>query len=136
MIRRIAYILPVILGALLALAWLTPSQGNAEPVITITPTATPSLPACAYEDGSGQALCYWDAQTMGNGEGTSLISGDCAPDYVGGQVSSNLCVDIFKEGQAGVDFIGECVGIENTISDSDRKNEGWTITECFKAWNA
>lgn len=32
-----------------------------------------SVPACEFEDGSGQAKCIWDARHMGNGEGNSLI---------------------------------------------------------------
>lgn len=33
------------------------------------------LPACEYEDGSGQAeTCIWDAGNMGNGVGDSFIS--------------------------------------------------------------
>lgn len=32
-----------------------------------------SIPACKYEDGSGQADCYWDAQTQGNGKGHDYV---------------------------------------------------------------
>lgn len=136
MLRRIAYIVPVFLFSILALLTITPATAVSDSPAVITPPAatTPALPACEYEDGSGQALCYWDAQTSGNGEGTSLISGDCAPDYIGGQANSDLCVALFNKGQEGIDWVGECVGTENTISDSDRKNEGWNIEECFKAF--
>jgi hypothetical protein len=47
------------------------------PVNVVPPAAAPesgpSVPACLQEDGSGQDLCYWDAQTMGNGQGMSFI---------------------------------------------------------------
>jgi hypothetical protein len=31
------------------------------------------LPACKYEDGSGQKACVWDAKHMGNGSGRSGV---------------------------------------------------------------
>lgn len=30
--------------------------------------------ACHYEDGSGQRICIWDGQAMGNGGGMSYIA--------------------------------------------------------------
>ena len=39
---------------------------------------TPTLPTCTHEDGSGQALCTWDADTQGNGMGIDATSGECA----------------------------------------------------------
>lgn len=33
-----------------------------------------AVPACIYEDGSGQAICVWDAKHMGNGNGKSFIA--------------------------------------------------------------
>lgn len=41
-----------------------------------------ALPECSVEDGNGVALCTWDG----------VISGDCAPDYVGGFDISKECV--------------------------------------------
>lgn len=35
-------------------------------------TAHATLPACIHEDGSGQGDCFWNAQTQGNGLGTSV----------------------------------------------------------------
>lgn len=32
------------------------------------------MPACRYEDGHGQRLCYWDARTQGNGKGWSFVA--------------------------------------------------------------
>lgn len=36
--------------------------------------ATTALPACLLEDGSGQAVCRWNAQTSGNGVGVSFAA--------------------------------------------------------------
>lgn len=33
-----------------------------------------AIPACVHEDGSGQGLCLWNAQTQGNGQGTSVVN--------------------------------------------------------------
>jgi hypothetical protein len=33
-----------------------------------------AIPACDSDDGSGPVICKWEAQTMGNGEGTSFVS--------------------------------------------------------------
>lgn len=32
------------------------------------------IPPCTHEDGAGQGICYWNAKTMGDGNGDSLIS--------------------------------------------------------------
>lgn len=32
-----------------------------------------SIPPCMFEDGSGQAVCYWDAAVAGNGRGESYL---------------------------------------------------------------
>lgn len=37
-------------------------------------TAANALPACIHEDGSGQGPCFWNAQTQGNGQGTSVVN--------------------------------------------------------------
>lgn len=31
------------------------------------------VPPCQFEDGAGQAMCYWDAATSGNGRGESYV---------------------------------------------------------------
>lgn len=33
----------------------------------------PHIPPCNEEDGSGQMICEWNAQTMGNGEGEGFV---------------------------------------------------------------
>jgi len=78
------------------------------------------------------ALCYWDAQTMGNGMGTSVISGDCAPMLMGDK-ASNECVSLYAQGQKGIDAVAECVEIGNTESEYELKRMGWTYSECFSA---
>ena len=51
----------VVMAALsLSLLWL---------VFTITASAVP----CEYEDGSGQFICTWYAQSRGNGQGDSFV---------------------------------------------------------------
>ena len=32
-----------------------------------------SIPPCEFEDGSGQAVCYWNAAVAGNGRGESYL---------------------------------------------------------------
>lgn len=31
------------------------------------------IPPCEFEDGSGQAVCYWNAAVSGNGRGESYL---------------------------------------------------------------
>lgn len=41
--------------------------------MALPPTMAP-IPPCRYEDGSGQpGVCYWDARTMGNGQGDGVF---------------------------------------------------------------
>src|SRR3954465_3734714 len=90
------------------------------------------LPACESEDGTGQSLCYWDAASEGNGEGTSLISGDCAPSIVGGWDVASKCVILYGRPD-GQDAAMECMGVYNENEDSALKEMGWSFTECYKA---
>lgn len=46
--------------------------------------ATFVLEPCQVEDGSGQVACYWDAATMGNQGGTSVIFLEGEAYYPGG----------------------------------------------------
>lgn len=40
----------------------------------VAATAVPQVaPPCEFEDGSGQAVCYWDAAVAGNGRGESYL---------------------------------------------------------------
>ena len=153
MIRRIAALLtvPAIL-ALLALAVFLPADSPATgPVLAAPSATTPSYPPCVTEDGAGQALCMWDAHTMGNGEGSSVLSGDCAPAYVGGYDVSAVCVALYAQPSSeheyqgatitvpnGADLVGECLSIEtsgrlNADVRNELNSEGWSLLECFKA---
>lgn len=124
MIRKaIAYgAMPLVLVlVLVVLTWMLPTSAPTATPAQPTPSATPSYPPCVTEEGAGQALCWWDAQTQGNGEGTSVVSGDCAPSVVG-MDSVNTCVVVHGmdsytyeyQGATvtvpnGADLIGECV---------------------------
>lgn len=33
-----------------------------------------AIPPCEYEDGCSQIICLWNAQTSGNGVGTSFLA--------------------------------------------------------------
>ena len=154
MIRNAVATVAVIIGAIVALLTIhpaptaTPISGGIERVAHHTDT----LPACEYEDGSGQALCYWDAQTSGNGVGTSVVAGDCSVGTVYTQDASDAClmlwdvpmrytylsdgaVSITSEGSV---LVSDCLTIawegetDKAIRD-ELIREGWTITECFKA---
>lgn len=114
-----------------------------------TPTPASTLPSCVTEDGAGMALCWWDAQTQGNGKGTSVVSGDCAD--MGEDTS--LCVNVYardsnevdnKDGSYhtvpnGADIVGECMSImQKGRMDKEAKailnSEGWTIRECLSSY--
>lgn len=60
-------IVALIIGAVYA-AWT--SQPAPEPTPTFTDMQLPMLPPCETEDSNN---CYWDADTMGNGEGHDSI---------------------------------------------------------------
>ncbi|KAI4218791.1 MAG: hypothetical protein L6R40_008751, partial [Gallowayella cf. fulva] len=94
------------------------------PVYT-APTSPMTYPACASEDGAGMVLCTWQADSMGNGEGTSITSGDCAT-YVG--YTQELCINTHAMGQGGADTVQNC----NDILNSNSYENNWTIDECFK----
>jgi hypothetical protein len=138
MLRKMTFILIVVAGAILALVTIRPmATPIAGATITLPVAATPSatLPPCEYEDGSGQALCMWDASESGNGMGTDAIGGDCSIATVGSNEASALCVRVYADDAS---HVSECLDIayEAEIDKAKRielKNEGWTITECFKA---
>lgn len=139
-------ILPLIL-IIVAIVWGTAivhAESKPEAAATITPTTTTyepaswrsvdtkGLPECESEDGTGMALCEWDAATMGNGKGTSLISGDCAPSIVGGWLTASRCVLLYSK-PGGKDAAMECMGAYNENSDEALIEMGWTFDECYKA---
>lgn len=116
---------------LLTLVWLAvPAQMDVQPSTISTPTATPALPVCVVEDGSGQALCMWDADTMGNGEGMSVVSGDCALDITGNEDTQAVCVNVHHNGVKGSDGVQEC----NDERHSQNGKNGWSLIECYRAF--
>lgn len=145
--RKAVSSLLLLVATAFTLAWFTPSQSHTEPVFTPTPTVSPTLPACVEEDGSGQALCYWDAQVQGNGLGTSVVSGDCAPDVVGGDKVSALCVKAYArkshtitndDGSMntipnGADLVRECGEYNSEMTYSEKLENGWTMENCIEA---
>lgn len=138
--RKTWIILPLALMALILAPILayTHSPAESAPTAIILPTATPTYPACITEDGAGQALCWWDAQRQGNGEGTSVLSGDCAPSVMG--EASHVCVNLHardsititnEDGSMntipnGADLVAEC---------TDEFDKGMERQECIKAWH-
>lgn len=62
------------ISASFALAALTTfSFANVNPAHAATVVLPHGAPACQSEDGSGQRVCVWDAHTMGNGIGHSVV---------------------------------------------------------------
>ena len=133
MIRKaIAYgALPLVL-VLVVLAWMLPTTVPATPVQP-APSATPSYPPCVTEDGAGQALCWWDAQTQGNGMGTSVVSGDCAPSVVG-EDTVNMCVVLHGMDSYTYEYQGATVTVPNgadLIGECLIDKADMTIQECI-----
>lgn len=91
------------------------------PVIVATDSG---LPACVVEDGNGMALCWWDAQRQGNGHGTSVVSGDCAPDVMRGAWA--LCVRLYTVPD-GAALDHECAAV--------KKSGSWTVAQCMDVWH-
>lgn len=139
-------ILVVLLGFTLV-ALLPTGYAHAAPATDSAP-----LPMCTHEDGSGQALCTWDAQTQGNGMGTDVVAGDCSLGTVHTVGASNACLTLWdmdvrisysedgsiSEAAKGSVLVADCLDIEYeaTISEWVRNslnNEGWNLEECFKA---
>lgn len=106
--------LPWIVGAILLTIPLASNARASEP------RESAPLPACADEDGFGVSLCVWDG----------VISGDCAPDYVGGFEVSQQCMTLHNKNPKEVE---ECVEEWNLYDPSDPKYDGFTFEECLKA---
>jgi uncharacterized protein YgiB involved in biofilm formation len=123
--RRLITCLAIATLAALALYIYQPATASpvSKPVtlVTVAPSATPTLADCEAEDGYGVALCMWDG----------VVSGNCAPSYVGSNKVSAECVALMKRDPEGVN---ECVETYNTIDTNEAKKEGWTFEECLKAF--
>lgn len=63
--KRVMIIAAAVLGVMLALG-LTINAMNGE-----LTSKRDELPACKYEDDHA---CYWDADTMGNGQGMDVVN--------------------------------------------------------------
>lgn len=81
MTMKIRYAAPIFAASLaagFALGYALDSTAAPLPTPTMTVTVTPeptpapssTLPPCEYEDSDN---CFWDAQSRGNGEGTSFV---------------------------------------------------------------
>ena len=140
MIRRAFYALLscIVLTVGIALALSIPTSTTER--FTNAPTQhapTVTLPMCDTEDGAGMALCWWDAQRQGNGQGTSVVSGDCAPSIMD-EVTSQWCVLLHErpslvmhneDGSSntipnGADLIAECA----------QEFDGIELQECIRGW--
>lgn len=113
----------LILGGIIVLAHTTASESDPNKITYTHPSPTPTMPACVTEDGSGQALCWWDAQRRGNGLGTSVVSGDCAlvPDADGLRA---LCIGMHNT-QSGADRVQEC---NNELEELNSE----LLAECYR----
>lgn len=141
MIRKAVFAILVITGAVWALLTIHPAS-PATPIsnmhrVSATVDVAP-MPACTYEDGSGQALCMWDASESGNGMGTDVIAGDCSIGTVGSVDASNACLTVWSEDNGPV-LVDECLTIEfeATMDKAYRESlvrDGWNLTECFKVF--
>lgn len=135
----------ILVAAIIALLSIHP----ATPATSISQS---TLPACTHEDGSGQALCTWDAQIQGNNMGTDVVAGDCSIDTVGTLQAQTYCMQLWAMDERtthngdgsisttakGSVLVDDCLTIEFEASHDKAirmqlDNEGWNLTECFKA---
>lgn len=158
MIARMFATLALIIGLGFGVVWLMPTDApSTSPIALVTVTPT-TLPPCENEDGSGQMLCMWDASESGNGMGTDVVAGDCSADTMAtygalaGVNASAECMKLYTMNpydftdvdgvvmsvSDGASLVNECTDIawqamEDKTTMNELKNEGWTLTECFKA---
>lgn len=138
-----APLMPLALAMLLGAAiLLMPAQSHSPTVEPSAPIASApvALPECVTEDGAGMALCVFiDRKYDGQGDimRGNVISGDCAPDIVGGSEASALCVQLhampastytYQDAEitipTGPDRVSEC---------TDDRELGMPVIECIKA---
>ncbi len=132
--KALAIVLGVLALGFIITLWPTHTTYGA-PVVLPTPTVT--LPACIHEDGSGQALCTWDASEQGNGVGTDAVAGDCSVGTVGDMDTSAWCMRLWDKDN-GNEYVDDCLTIafeasQNGAMRIELKNDGWNLAECFKA---
>lgn len=130
-------ILALSIGAAVTLSLPSTPQSYVHVPTEPSPTSPMGMPTCDTEDGAGMALCWWDAQAQGNGQGNSVVSGDCAPSIMG-ESASALCVTLYDRPSAevsnsdgsfntipnGADLVGECVMDKSATP----------IEECIRGW--
>lgn len=105
-------------------------------IIYTNPKPVHTMPACTTEDGAGMALCTWDAQKQGNGQGESVISGDCASSIMGD--ASEVCVALHARASM---TIPNSDGSSNTIpngadliAECAMEFKGTQLQECIAEW--
>lgn len=112
----------------------TPMADAAMPtaLLSAAPVPSYSLPLCTNEDGSGQALCMWDAAHQGDGEGMDVIAGDCSVGTVYSQDASDVCMAVWYGSPDGPEIVEECLTIAWQIEVGEvERQDGWTVRECF-----
>jgi len=124
--RIIALLLTLLVAGTVATACSTP-ESAVQTMVSVTPTATPSLPVCVVEDGAGQALCMWDAHRAGNGMGTDVVSGDCALTLTHDDMTQGMCLNVHHDGVDGPDAVREC----NDIYEQAKGKVN--LLECYRA---
>lgn len=73
MMARMTYVnAAVALAGLIAMPIVAVALLTPVPEPDATPAGVPIYP-CEFEDGAGQDVCHWDAETRGNGEGKSFV---------------------------------------------------------------
>lgn len=128
-----APLMPVALAMLLGAAiLLMPAQSHTPTVEPNAPIASApvDLPKCVGEDGAGMALCMYQ------GSYKPIVSGDCAPDIVGGNEASALCVQLhsmpastytYQDAEitipTGADRVSEC---------TDARESEVSMIDCFR----
>lgn len=139
MTRSIAHMLTILLGAVLALILIPAPESHAAARSVPAPSTDMALPTCTHEDGSGQMLCTWPDDNS--------TQGDCSIPTVGTWLTSKLCVELYLKpatyeryndgtivtGPNGKALVEKCLTINFELSDSDKREMGWTILECIHA---
>jgi hypothetical protein len=135
MMRKAMALALLILITGFTLVWLIPT-GTGKGQTIITPTVT--LPACQEEDGSGHALCMWDADVQGNGMGTDAVSGECAVGSNGIPTgyTSALCVKLWERNAHTMQYQGATIEIADgpvLVEQCIIESENGNALECIKA---
>lgn len=133
--KMVAYFLPAILasiaGILLMLGHLYPASHSptVEPSAPIA-SAPVDLPECVGEDGAGMPLCMYQ------GSYGPIVSGDCAPDIVGGSEASALCVELHSMPASTYTYqdaeITIPTGADRVSGCTDARESTLSMIDCFR----